>query len=94
MGRLRQRPPALRSPSQKRVKSSIRAEAIGGQDEAQATLSQGRAFLNTLATWGLWLILPLGYLSLLVQGIFAHPPVPARPEETIAVVRTRGRREQ
>lgn len=46
----------------------------GGQDEAQATPSQGRAFLNTLATWGLWLILSLRYLSLLVQGIFAHRP--------------------
>ncbi|MBI1299251.1 hypothetical protein GC175_30335 [bacterium] len=27
------------------------------------------AFLTTLATWGLWLILPLGYLSLLAQGV-------------------------
>ncbi|MEZ4633704.1 MAG: hypothetical protein R2856_01780 [Caldilineaceae bacterium] len=38
-----------------------------GQGEAQATLAQGRAFLTTLATWSLWLILPLGYLSLLAQ---------------------------
>ena len=65
------------------------AEAIGGQAEAQATLSQGRAFLNTLATWGLWLILPLGYLSLLVQSVLVHPPTESRPEETITAVRTR-----
>lgn len=70
------------------------AAAIGGQDEAQTTLSQGRAFLNTLATWGLWLILPLGYLSLLVQGVLAHPPLPARPADTITAVRTRQSTEQ
>jgi len=29
------------------------AEAIGGQEQAQSTMAQGRAFLNTLATWGL-----------------------------------------
>jgi len=55
------------------------------------TLAQGRAFLNTLATWGLWLILPLGYLSLLAQGLLAHPPTGGRPERTIAQARTRGR---
>ncbi|MBI1299878.1 hypothetical protein GC175_33555 [bacterium] len=73
------------------VDAAVWAEAIGGQGEAQATLAQGRAFLTTLATWGLWLILPLGYLSLLVQGLLAHPPVGGRPEATIAQVRTRGR---
>ena len=66
------------------------AEAIGGQEQAQSTLAQGRAFLNTLATWGLWLILPLGYLSLLAQGLLAHPPLGERPDQTIARVRTRG----
>jgi len=67
------------------------AEAIGGQGEAQAALAQGRAFVSTLATWGLWLILPLGYFSLLAQGVLVHPPLPARPQETITAVRTRGR---
>jgi len=65
------------------------AAAIGGQDEAQTTLSQGRAFLNTLATWGLWLILPLAYLSLLVQGVLTHPPLATPPADTITAVRTR-----
>jgi hypothetical protein len=73
------------------VDAAAWAEAIGGQAEAQTTLAQGRAFLNTLATWGLWLILPLGYLSLLAQGLLAHPPTGGRPERTIAQVRTRGR---
>jgi hypothetical protein len=41
------------------------AQALGGQGEAAQALAQGRAFVDTLATWGLWLILPLGYFSLL-----------------------------
>jgi hypothetical protein len=66
------------------------AEAIGGQGEAALTLAQGRAFVDTLATWGLWLILPLAYLSLLAQGLLVHPPLPATPEQVINAVRTRG----
>lgn len=66
------------------------AEAIGGQGETALTLAQGRAFVDTLATWGLWLILPLGYLSLLAQGLLVHPPLPATPEQVIRAVRTRG----
>jgi hypothetical protein len=66
------------------------AEAIGGQGEAAQALAQGRAFISTLATWGLWLILPLGYLSLLAQGVLVHPPLPATPEQVITAVRTRG----
>ncbi len=66
------------------------AARLGGQAEAGQALSQGRAFLDTLATWGLWLILPLGYLSLLVQGVLVHPPL-ASPVETLTAVRTRRR---
>ena len=66
------------------------AEALGGQGEAALTLAQGRAFVDTLATWGLWLILPLAYFSLLAQGILVHPPLPATPEQVINAVRTRG----
>jgi len=66
------------------------AEALGGQGEAAATLAQGRAFISTLATWGLWLILPLAYFSLLVQGLLVHPPLGSTPEQMITAVRTRG----
>ena len=52
-------------------------------------LAQGRAFVETLATWGLWLILPLGYFSLLAQVLLAHPPLSARPDALITAVRTR-----
>ena len=66
------------------------AAAIGGQGEAQRTLAQGKSFVETLANWGLWLILPLGYFSLLVQALLVHPPTQA-PEGVISTVRTRGR---
>ncbi len=66
------------------------AEALGGQGAAAATLAQGQAFINTLATWGLWLILPLAYFSLLAQGVLAHPPLGNTPENIITAVRTRG----
>lgn len=66
------------------------AQALGGQGEAAATLAQGRAFVNTLATWGLWLILPLAYFSLLGQGLLVHPPMATSPEQAITAVRTRG----
>ena len=65
------------------------AAQLGGATHASRTLEQGRAFLDTLATWGLWLILPLGYMSLLVQGLLIHPPA-SSPVETINTVRTRG----
>ena len=71
------------------VDAAAWAQAIGGQQEATLALAQGRAFVETLATWGLWLILPLGYFSLLAQVLLAHPPLVARPEEIITAVRTR-----
>ncbi|MCE2467236.1 MAG: hypothetical protein J4G06_04365 [Caldilineaceae bacterium] len=58
------------------------AAQLGGATHASRTLEQ-------LATWGLWLILPLGYMSLLVQGLLIHPPT-SSPVETINTVRTRG----
>lgn len=65
------------------------ARALGGQGEAQAVLAQGRGFLETIGVWGLYVILPLGFLSLLAQGLLAHPPLPGRPEEIIRRVRER-----
>ncbi len=64
------------------------ARQLGGQSEAHHILQQGRAFLDTLATWGLWLIIPLGFLSLLAQGLLVHPPL-AAPARTLAQIRSR-----
>ncbi len=59
--------------------------------EAADVVAQGRSFLNVIAVWGLWIIMPLGYLALMLQGIFVHPPTPASPAELIHTVRARGR---
>lgn len=72
------------------VDAAAWAAAIGGEGAAQATLARGQSFVNTLATWGLWLILPLGYFSLLVQGVLIHRPPQGRPDELVTAVRTRG----
>ena len=66
------------------------AKTLGGEGQAAAALAQGRAFVNTLATWGLWLIIPLGYFSLLAQSMFVHPPGPQQPDDLITTIRTRG----
>jgi len=36
---------------------------------------------------------PLGFLALLAQALWVHPPLPANPEDLITTVRTRGRPE-
>jgi len=61
--------------------------------EAAVVVAQGRSFLNTIAVWGLWIILPTGYLALLVQGIFVHPPLMASPGEMIHAIRARGKQD-
>lgn len=71
---------------------SISAEQWGGMlasNEAASTIAQGRSFLSTISVWGLWIIVPLGYFSLLVQGLFVHPPLKATPAEVIRTVRER-----
>lgn len=63
-------------------------------DEAASTIAQGRSFLSTISVWGLWVVVPLGYFSLLAQGIFVHPPLTASPSRVIHSVRARGEEPQ
>jgi hypothetical protein len=72
-----------------RIDSNAWAGLVAG-GEAAAIVGQGRAFLSTLAVWGLWVILPVGYLALMLQGIFVHPPTSASPAALIHAVRGRG----
>ena len=64
--------------------------ALFAADEAAATIAQGRSFLSTISVWGLWIIVPMGYFSLLLQGVFVHAPLAASPERIIQTVRARG----
>jgi len=68
--------------------------SVVSSGEASSVISQGRSFLNTIAIWGLWIIMPVGYLAILLQGVFVHPPTPKTPAEMIHTVRARGRNEE
>jgi hypothetical protein len=63
--------------------------ALFAVGNAGQLLAQGKDTLQTLSVWGTWFIVPLGYLGLIVQGLFVHAPPPATPEQLIARVRTR-----
>jgi hypothetical protein len=52
--------------------------------------AQGQVYLSAIAAFAMYLI-PLGYLALLAQTLWAHPPVPGRPEDLIHTIRSRGK---
>jgi hypothetical protein len=56
-------------------------------------LAQGQVYLSTIASFALYLI-PLGYLALLAQSLWAHPPIPGKPTDLIHTIRSRGKREE
>jgi hypothetical protein len=60
--------------------------ALGSGDPLLAT---GQSYLSILVSIAMYLF-PVGYLGLLVQALFAHPPI-ANPEQLIQAIRTRGR---
>jgi len=65
------------------------------QDLAHASavsplLAQGQVYLSTIASFALYLI-PLGYLALLAQSLWAHPPAPGKPSDLIHIIRSRGK---
>lgn len=53
-------------------------------------LSQGQKYLGTLASIAMYFY-PLGFLALLAQSIWVHPPLAHNPETMIHTIRARGR---
>ncbi len=53
-------------------------------------LLQGQVYLSAIAAFAMYLI-PLGFLALLAQTLWAHPPVPGKPAELIHTIRSRGK---
>ncbi len=53
-------------------------------------LQQGQVYLSAIASIALYL-LPLGYLALLAQSLFVHPPVQGEADEIIFRYRSRGK---
>jgi len=54
------------------------------------TFAQGKGYLDIIISLAVFLG-PLGFVGLLVQSLFAHPPIEGTPDEIVTVVRTRGR---
>ncbi|MEA2008395.1 MAG: hypothetical protein U9O54_04685, partial [Chloroflexota bacterium] len=53
--------------------------------------SQGQSYLNVIISLAVW-IMPLGFVGLLVQAVWVHPPQAQAPGQIIEQIRTRGRR--
>ena len=70
------------------------ARIVGSTGDAQAIIAQNRGMFATVASWFLWFLAPLGYLSLLVQRFTVNPMAMVSPlrsaAEIIRDIRTRG----
>jgi hypothetical protein len=53
-------------------------------------LAQGQIYLSALAAFAMYLI-PLAYLALLAQSLWAHPPLPGSPAAMTHAIRARGK---
>jgi len=53
--------------------------------------AQGQVYLSTIVGVAA-IIAPVGFLGMLVQAIWAHPPLEGSPEEMYSQIRTRGKR--
>jgi hypothetical protein len=65
-------------------------QALASGMESSPWLAQGQVYLSSIAAFAMYLI-PLGYLALLVQTLFAHPPIQGKPGELIHTIRSRGK---
>jgi len=49
------------------------AALIGSSESAATVIANTRSNVTTILLWALWLVVPLGYFSMLVQQIFINP---------------------
>ena len=72
------------------------AKVVGSTADAQAIIAQNRGLFTNIASWFLWFLAPLGYLSLLMQRFTVNPMSLTAPWKSAADimrdVRTRGER--
>lgn len=72
------------------------ARILGSSGDAQAILAQNKGMFTSVASWFLWLLAPLAYLSLLVQRFTVNPMAMVSPFRSAADIfrdiRTRGER--
>jgi hypothetical protein len=60
------------------------AHLVGSTGDAQAIIAQNRGMFATVASWFLWFLAPLGYLSLLVQRFTVNPMAMVSPFRSAA----------
>jgi len=65
-------------------------QGFAAQATESSLLMQGQVYLSAIAAFAMYLI-PLGFLVLLAQTLWAHPPVPGKPAEMIHIIRSRGK---
>ncbi len=72
------------------------AALIGSSDSAATVIASTRGNVTTILLWALWLIVPLGYFSMLVQQIFINPMSIVSPlagaQDMLRSLRVRGSR--
>jgi hypothetical protein len=72
------------------------AALVGSADAAANIIASTRGNTTTIIVWALWLIVPLGFFSMLVQQVFMNPisltaPM-ATPQAVMRMLRSRGGR--
>jgi hypothetical protein len=70
------------------------AALVGSADAAANIIASTRGNTTTIIVWALWLIVPLGFFSMLVQQVFMNPisltaPM-ATPQAVMRMLRSRG----
>jgi hypothetical protein len=70
------------------------AALVGSADSAASIVANTRGNMTTIISWALWLVVPLGYFSMLVQQVFINPisltnPL-ATPQGMLRSLRSRG----
>jgi len=58
---------------------------------SDSLFAQGQVYLSTIVGVAT-IIAPVGFLGMLVQAVWAHPPLEGTPEDMYSQIRTRGRR--
>ena len=70
------------------------AVLIGSTDSAATVIASTRGNVTTILLWALWLIVPLGYFSMLVQQVFINPMSIVNPlagaQDLLRALRVRG----
>jgi hypothetical protein len=64
---------------------------FGSSIASDPVMSQGAGYLNALIGISMYVI-PLGWLAMLTQSIWAHPPAQGTPDALITTIRTRGKK--